>query len=86
MARMNWRILGVSIAMVVFNLEAAAAIGQEKIKFPVGIGTKTVGTNMFWLGVKKGFFDGGRLGCPAGPQPFKYIDPSYLQQVIKELG
>ncbi|MGZ8454034.1 MAG: hypothetical protein ACXWZE_18275 [Candidatus Binatia bacterium] len=57
MARMNWRILGVSIAMVVFNLEAAAAIGQEKIKFPVGVGTKTVGTNMFWLGVKKGFFD-----------------------------
>ncbi|MGZ8490235.1 MAG: hypothetical protein ACXWW4_17020 [Candidatus Binatia bacterium] len=39
MARMNWRILGVSIAMVVFNLEAAAAIGQEKIKFSVGVGT-----------------------------------------------
>ena len=47
MARMNWRILGVSIAMVVFNLEAAAAISQEKIKFPVGVGTKTVGTKCF---------------------------------------
>src|SRR5258705_873674 len=30
---------------------------QEKIKFPVGVGTKTVGTNMFWLATKKGFFD-----------------------------
>ena len=31
--------------------------GQEKIKFPVGVGTKTIGTNMFWLATKKGFFD-----------------------------
>jgi ABC-type nitrate/sulfonate/bicarbonate transport system substrate-binding protein len=54
---MNWRILWASIAMMVFNLGASAAIGQEKIKFPVGVGTKTVGTHMFWLGVKKGFFD-----------------------------
>lgn len=30
---------------------------QEKIKFPVGVGTKTIGTNMFWLATKKGFFD-----------------------------
>src|SRR6267378_1706166 len=30
---------------------------QEKMKFPVGVGTKTIGTNMFWLGTKKGFFD-----------------------------
>ena len=57
MARMNWRFLWVSIAMAVFHLGAVAAIGQEKVKFPVGVGTKTVGTNMFWLGVKKGFFD-----------------------------
>jgi NitT/TauT family transport system substrate-binding protein len=30
---------------------------QEKIKFPVGVGTKTIGTNMFWLATQKGFFD-----------------------------
>jgi ABC-type nitrate/sulfonate/bicarbonate transport system substrate-binding protein len=30
---------------------------QEKIRFPVGVGTKTIGTNMFWLATKKGFFD-----------------------------
>jgi len=30
---------------------------QEKIKFPVGVGTKTIGTNMFWLAARKGFFD-----------------------------
>src|SRR5215212_9948919 len=34
---------------------------QDKIRFPVGVGTKTVGTNMFWLGVKKGFFDAAGL-------------------------
>jgi NitT/TauT family transport system substrate-binding protein len=33
------------------------ASAQERVKFPVGVGTKTVGTNMFWLGVRKGFFD-----------------------------
>lgn len=31
--------------------------GQDKIKFPIGVGTKTVGTHMFWLAAKKGFFD-----------------------------
>ena len=42
----------------VFMLGAGlASAAQEKIKFPVGVGTKTIGTNMFWLGAKKGFFD-----------------------------
>jgi ABC-type nitrate/sulfonate/bicarbonate transport system substrate-binding protein len=36
---------------------ASRGAGQEKIKFPVGVGTKTIGTNMFWLATKKGFFD-----------------------------
>ncbi len=38
-------------------LVGRATSAQEKIKFPVGVGTKTVGTNMFWLAAKKGFFD-----------------------------
>jgi NitT/TauT family transport system substrate-binding protein len=42
---------------VVLCLASSTVKAQEKIKFPVGVGTKTVGTNMFWLGVKKGFFD-----------------------------
>ena len=35
----------------------SSVVAQEKIKFPVGVGTKTIGTNMFWLATKKGFFD-----------------------------
>ena len=38
-------------------LSSGSISAQEKIKFPVGVGTKTVGTNMFWLAAKKGFFD-----------------------------
>jgi ABC-type nitrate/sulfonate/bicarbonate transport system substrate-binding protein len=38
-------------------LIAAAASGQEKLKFPVGVGTKTLGTNSIFLATKKGFFD-----------------------------
>jgi ABC-type nitrate/sulfonate/bicarbonate transport system substrate-binding protein len=44
-------------ALVAFVLACAAASAQEKIEFPVGVGTKTIGTNMFWLATKKGFFD-----------------------------
>ena len=52
----------VALALTVYSvlnlmLSSGAAEAQEKIKFPVGVGTKTVGTNMFWLGTKKGFFD-----------------------------
>jgi len=44
-------------ALIVSVIACAAASAQDKIKFPVGVGTKTVGTNMFWLAAKKGFFD-----------------------------
>ena len=30
-------------------LSSGAAEAQEKIKFPVGVGTKTIGTNMRYL-------------------------------------
>jgi len=47
---------------ILFLLILIASFGQsvtaqEKVKFPVGVGTKTIGTNMFWLATKKGFFD-----------------------------
>lgn len=35
----------------------SGGLAQEKVKFPVGVGTKTIGTNMFWLATKKAFFD-----------------------------
>ena len=30
---------------------------QERVKFPVGVGTKTLGTGLIWLATKKGFFE-----------------------------
>ena len=30
---------------------------QEKTKFPVGVGTKTLGTSLLWLASKKGFLE-----------------------------
>jgi ABC-type nitrate/sulfonate/bicarbonate transport system substrate-binding protein len=30
---------------------------QERIKFPAGVGTKTLGTSLLWLATRKGFFD-----------------------------
>jgi ABC-type nitrate/sulfonate/bicarbonate transport system substrate-binding protein len=47
------------IAVVVWF--APNLYAQDKIKFPVGVGTKTIGTNMFWLATKKGFFDDAGL-------------------------
>ncbi|MSP37428.1 MAG: ABC transporter substrate-binding protein [Deltaproteobacteria bacterium] len=47
----------VSLSVLLVMSARSGAGAQEKLKFPVGVGTKTVGTHMFWLGVKKGFFD-----------------------------
>ncbi|MGZ8532146.1 MAG: hypothetical protein ACXW6J_16270, partial [Candidatus Binatia bacterium] len=30
---------------------------QERVKFPVGVGTKTLGTGLIWLATKKSFFE-----------------------------
>jgi NitT/TauT family transport system substrate-binding protein len=32
-------------------------VAQERIKFPVGVGTKTLGAGLIWLATKKGFFE-----------------------------
>ena len=48
--------LVLSIVALLSSL-AGRADAQERIKFPVGVGTKTIGTNMFWLATKKGFFE-----------------------------
>ena len=30
---------------------------QERVKFPVGVGTKTLGAGLIWLATKQGFFE-----------------------------
>jgi len=42
--------------LVVLTL-ATVSIAQDRVKFPVGVGTKTLGTGLIWLATKKGFFD-----------------------------
>jgi NitT/TauT family transport system substrate-binding protein len=32
-------------------------VAQDRVKFPAGVGTKTLGTGLIWLATKKGFFD-----------------------------
>jgi ABC-type nitrate/sulfonate/bicarbonate transport system substrate-binding protein len=47
----------VSAIAITLSLSFSTVNAQEKIKFPIGVGTKTVGTHMFWLAAKKGFFE-----------------------------
>ena len=48
---------GLLLAACVTFLATTISFGQEKFKFPVGVGTKTLGTNSIFLATKKGFFD-----------------------------
>lgn len=43
-------------AILIF-LTPGFVIAQERVKFPVGVGTKTLGTGLIWLATKKGFFE-----------------------------
>jgi ABC-type nitrate/sulfonate/bicarbonate transport system substrate-binding protein len=47
-----WIIAGLLIAVA-----TTAAAAQDKVKFPVGVGTKTLGTSLLWLATTKGFFE-----------------------------
>ena len=49
------------LALFATLVVATAASGQEKVKFPVGVGTKTLGTAAIFLATKKGFFDDSGL-------------------------
>jgi ABC-type nitrate/sulfonate/bicarbonate transport system substrate-binding protein len=46
-----WIIAGLLISV------ATTAEARNKVKFPVGVGTKTLGTSLLWLATKKGFFE-----------------------------
>jgi ABC-type nitrate/sulfonate/bicarbonate transport system substrate-binding protein len=44
-----WIIAGLLISV------ASAAAAQDKVKFSVGVGTKTLGTSLLWLANQEGF-------------------------------
>ena len=46
-----------SFCLIVGVAVATVTAAQERVKFPVGVGTKTLGTGLIWLGTKKGFFE-----------------------------
>ena len=50
-------VLDLLLALCATIVVTATSFGQEKLKFPVGVGTKTLGTNAIFLATKKGFFD-----------------------------
>ena len=50
-------VLDLLFALFATIVVTAVSFGQEKLKFPVGVGTKTLGTNAIFLATKKGFFD-----------------------------
>jgi ABC-type nitrate/sulfonate/bicarbonate transport system substrate-binding protein len=55
----------VPLLVTLLSAMLGPSAAQDKIKFPVGVGTKTVGTNMFWLATKRGFF--GEFGLDVQP-------------------
>jgi ABC-type nitrate/sulfonate/bicarbonate transport system substrate-binding protein len=46
-----------SFALWLVTTLCGTAAAQDKTKFPVGVGTKTLGTSLIWLATKKGFFE-----------------------------
>ncbi len=50
-----------SFCLIVGIAVATVMAAQERVKFPVGVGTKTLGTGLIWLGTKKGFFKAGTI-------------------------
>jgi len=42
--------------LAIFALPAHS-VAQGRVKFPVGVGTKTLGAGLIWLATKKGFFE-----------------------------
>lgn len=74
----------ISVALLVvswLSLLAAPAqvVAQDRVKFPVGVGTTTLGTGLIWLAAKKSFFEEFALdvqpillrGTPVAVQPLK---------------
>ena len=56
LARVCWS-LALIASSILISLTPGFVIAQERVKFPVGVGTKTLGTGLIWLATKKGFFE-----------------------------
>src|SRR6476660_681315 len=51
-------VLRIIFVIAILTVQSAGFVSaQERVKFPVGVGTKTLGTGLIWLATKKGFFD-----------------------------
>ena len=53
----NPKWVGIFAIALTFAFGGAVAQAQERVKFPVGVGTKTLGAGLIWLGTKNGFFE-----------------------------
>ena len=55
----NWKfpMSSIAVAWLVILTLPNVIVAQDRVKFPVGVGTKTLGTGLIWLATKKGFFD-----------------------------
>jgi NitT/TauT family transport system substrate-binding protein len=51
------RKLALLISLLMMATLPGRLLGQERVKFPVGVGTKTLGAGLIWLAAKKGFFE-----------------------------
>src|SRR5947208_16946410 len=69
------------LVVIAVTFVCGSVPAQEKIKFPVGVGTKTVGTNVFWLATKKGFFD--EVGLEVQPVLLRG-SPITMQALVSE--
>jgi NitT/TauT family transport system substrate-binding protein len=74
-------VLDILLALCATLLVTAASFGQEKQKFPVGVGTKTLGTSPIFLAAKKGFFDD--LGLEVQPVLLRGT-PITIQALVSE--
>jgi len=67
-------------------LGASMASAQEKPKFAVSASSKTLGYSpLGWRTVIQIMGDRGLLKAPL-PSPAKYLDHSYVEEALKELG
>ncbi len=73
LTRVCWSLALIGSAILIF-LTPGFVTAQERVKFPVGVGTKTLGTGLIWLATKKGFFEAVGLDVQPVLRPKKLSD------------
>ena len=68
---MTRRFMFVAALLVTLTLPGLV-VAQERVKFPVGVGTKTLGAGLIWLATKKGFFE--EVGLDVQPILLRHAD------------